>query len=497
MALELLDELVGQVETNADIMFTRGLARKFILSLSPPSENYNDKVLEYISDLVAAAMLEPKNDEYVAVLASEKLEYSIELERQCNSIGEPLDGDSTFAESVARSWQHTLELSRSALSLPQLRAEYRTKALAALSHALLATHQLEECSNAVAKWIESCGDATPAQPQASNSLLVPSDTKTIAPLQDDSLADALDVKGRLAEAQGNLESALQIWNSSLLKHPSHISTLMRQATVLRNLGRSEEAIKVREKLIELNPENPDFYYTFAADYTMCGRKEEAIEALKKALQIDPKHLFALNDLAFHYISDSDWQNAFPLLQEVLSQGLGEDIPWINMANVLYHMNDYPQALRSINNAFSTKRVGNRPPSAEEWLIKIAILRALSAQLKESIELQTSDTPNTETSQHSEATSSQPNFDQLRNPDYQSDIVKCFVNALKAVDTMELAQAYFEYADYLVEMGQIDQARAKMIQSLKLKPSATIEQLNLTRLSLQEGTKSLFEELKSR
>lgn len=475
LALDELDALVDQKENDAQSLFLRGCARKFHLSLSLPCPDYDDRVLEYLTDMVSAVQLEPQNGEFVARLAKEKLEYTLELEVHCVSVGESLQGDSLVAQSVALSWQHTLEIARSALAINDLKIENKRMALAALSQALLASGHVNDCSASIENWILASGDCKM------------------------DLADALSFKGVFQEAQGDVSSALDSWDLALKSDPQHLDTLVKKATALRNAGRSADAIVIWEQLSELHPDNADFPYRAAADFEITDQHAQSIASLKKCLLLNKKHLFALNDLAFHYISAASWKEAMPLLQEVLSQGPGDDIPWINMANVLFHLGDYDQALRSINNALSAKRVGDRPASAEEWLIKVAILRALNRQPEapSNVDQDASSSAPQDTSSGSSAEFTVEEVKKTSKSDLQADMVKCFVNAMKAVDKLELAQAYFEYADYLIEAGQPDQARAKIQLSLKLKPSASIELLNLTRIDLQPETISLFNEMQKK
>jgi len=478
--LDVLDARILGNEKDHASHFVRGRARKFRLSLIQPCSDYDDLVLEYMADFVQAAQLDPKNDEYICRLAHEKLEYTQDLERHCLGIGESIDGDSIIAKSLAQSWLHTLEIARSALGIASLRPDNRLLALSALCYALYASHQYSECDSMIIKWMEACGEAQ-------------------------ELANALELKGRLLKDwKSDSSGAMQVWSSCLSKFPNHIHTLYQVATILRTQGRSSESIPIWKKLLELKPDSADFWYRSAADYEICGEKASAVTALTRALELSPKHLFALNDLAFHYITDSKWADALPLLQDVLSQGPNDDIPWINIANVLFHLKEYEQALRSINNAFSARRVGNRPTSAEEWLIKVAILRAMLAQpppsaasssdvtassSASSSSSQSLNTPETEAGAHLAAVE-----EKVDRSGIEAEIVKCFVQSMKAVDKLELAQAFFEYADYLVEKGELEQARTKLAKALSLRPGATPSVLNLTRLELQSKTETLYNEL---
>ena len=462
LCLKALDARISANEKDAISLFLRGRARKHSLTLRQPCADYDDLVLEYLADMVEAVQLEPQNDEFVARLAAEKLSYTIELERHCLSLGESLSGEGIIQKSVAMSWGHTMEIARSALAIKSITPVNRLLALPALCHALFATGNHEECEKQVDHWIEIC----------------PKDNI-------ESLADALVLKATFQyQIHGSAPHALKTLETSLQHHPKHVESLLKRATIERDLRCHSDAVLTWKRLIELKPYSADFHYRSAADYELSNDKVGAVAALKRSLEISPKHLFALNDLAYHHIGNAEWADALPLLQEVLSQGPNDDIPWINIANVLYHLNDYEQALRSIKNAFSAKRVGNRPPSAEEWLIKIAILRALSNQTSapsESSEIAASSSSATETTVRSKI-------------DFEPEIIKCFVQALKAADKLEQAQAYFEYADYLVEKGQLEQARTKMAFALKIRPGATLSHLNLTRLALQPGTHVLYQEL---
>ena len=474
LALDELDALISLDENDAKSLFLRGRVRKLQLLLSLPCADYDDKVLEFLADMVAAVQLAPQNDEFVAGLAKEKLEYTLELEHHCTSVGESVNGDSMIAQSLALSWQHTLEIARSALAIKDIRMENRKKALYAFCYALYGAKHFRDCTVSLKTLLEVCeGDNV-------------------------AMADALDLKGQLDESNGDIETALQDWSLALQQEPNHLNSLIHKATALRAVGKSEEAIEMWTKLNQLYSTNADFPYRAAADLEICGQHAQAIESLEKCLKLNPKHLFALNDLAFHHIGSGNWKEAMPLLQEVLSQGPDDDIPWINMANVLFHLHDYEQALRSINNALTAKRVGNRPPSAEEWLIKIAILRALSRQPETASSNEASSSSSPSAQQAAEpSSSSSSNASKPSKTNYHDEITKCFNNALKAQDKMELAQANFEYADYLVELGQVDNAKAKLAIALKTKPSATAEELNLTRIDLQPATVSMLNEMRSK
>jgi adenylate cyclase len=71
--------------------------------------------------------------------------------------------------------------------------------------------------------------------------------------------------------------------------------------LLNFMGRLEEAVKVVEKAVRLDPRSPVFYlWTLGQTYRLMGRYEEAIAAQKRALTVNPNYLPCSVHLASMY-----------------------------------------------------------------------------------------------------------------------------------------------------------------------------------------------------
>ncbi len=53
------------------------------------------------------------------------------------------------------------------------------------------------------------------------------------------------------------------------------------------IDKLEESISELKKAVELNPGDPDIYYTFGLTYSKCGMINEAIDAYKQAIELRP------------------------------------------------------------------------------------------------------------------------------------------------------------------------------------------------------------------
>ena len=90
------------------------------------------------------------------------------------------------------------------------------------------------------------------------------------------------------------------------------------AQSLNYAGRSEEAIRLLQKAIRLNPHGPIFYYrNLGFVLWMTGRYEEAVSAFKKVIQRSPNHITVHLGLAATYMMMGREQEARAEASEVL------------------------------------------------------------------------------------------------------------------------------------------------------------------------------------
>jgi tetratricopeptide (TPR) repeat protein len=84
-----------------------------------------------------------------------------------------------------------------------------------------------------------------------------------------------------ARGQRLLEDALNL-------DPDNINALNLKGVALRNLGHSEEALKIYKKVLALSPKNARAWNNMASAYNYLGRFPKALEASEAAIVFNPK-----------------------------------------------------------------------------------------------------------------------------------------------------------------------------------------------------------------
>lgn len=176
-----------------------------------------------------------------------------------------------------------------------------------------------------------------------------------------------------------LDKAVQIIEIGEDQHPNSESVLLFKSEALIRLGKKSEAIKVLERVLELNPSNGDALRVLATTYAGFLNHEKAIEYYTKSLAFDfefKSELFL--DLSYQYQALSDFQKALEALKSALELDEENDtvlfeiglcyneldldkesvsyfeayvnkhpysyIAWFNLGNSYYRMDAYKDAL---------------------------------------------------------------------------------------------------------------------------------------------------------
>ena len=86
------------------------------------------------------------------------------------------------------------------------------------------------------------------------------------------------------------------------------------------LGENEEAVKAGKLLTELNPEDGNFHDSYGEALTEFGKYEEAIKILQKALELDPLGWFTYNTY-FHLARCQKELGEYDLARESIDRGV--------------------------------------------------------------------------------------------------------------------------------------------------------------------------------
>jgi len=108
-------------------------------------------------------------------------------------------------------------------------------------------------------------------------------------LAQNNLAMALAEQGRLTEAIGHYEQALQI-------EPDYVKAQNNLGVALAGQGRLTEAVEHYQRALQLRPDDAEVHNNFGIALAGLGRPAEAIDHYQRALQFDPDNAEAHNNL---------------------------------------------------------------------------------------------------------------------------------------------------------------------------------------------------------
>lgn len=171
---------------------------------------------------------------------------------------------------------------------------------------------------------------------------------------DDSLPLAYSLLSAVYAQQQQYDRAIAEGERAIALGPNNADRYTSLAEVLNFAGRSEDAIKMMEQAMRLNPRYPSWYLLdLGWAYQQTGRYAEAIVALKEASNRDPNFQGTQNILAFSYLLQWVAQQSPPgqTLEPALvaiqrSLALSDSFPWshIMLSWIYLYQQQYEQAL---------------------------------------------------------------------------------------------------------------------------------------------------------
>ncbi len=146
-----------------------------------------------------------------------------------------------------------------------------------------------------------------------------------------------------------LRSLLADWTA---RHPNDVTVPGAVAQELIARATPEGLVMATELLqadVERQPESASSYYLLAQAATMAGRTDEAISLNQKTLELDPNNVVAINNLAWLLCEE---QGQCRRALELANRGLGirpEYIDLIETRGVIhYHLGNMDEAVRDLN-----------------------------------------------------------------------------------------------------------------------------------------------------
>jgi tetratricopeptide (TPR) repeat protein len=116
-------------------------------------------------------------------------------------------------------------------------------------------------------------------------------------------ADLVDLQARATQASGQqVAQLLQELEAVLARTPEHYAALFLKARLLQKAERRDEAEKVYQRLIEINPSRPEAYNNLAVLRVAAGDMAGAQSFLEKAIRANPSYATVYDNLSQIYVA---------------------------------------------------------------------------------------------------------------------------------------------------------------------------------------------------
>jgi len=137
-------------------------------------------------------------------------------------------------------------------------------------------------------------------------------------------------EGRKSFTLRNYDKALQHFSDCINKGLDNIDinsvksavfgSYIFRGVIYQNIKRNyDQAIKMFEKAIEVQPERASGYYNLASVYEKIGKIDKSIETYKKTIEVDPEYQKAFYGLAgVYFVNKKDFQKALSFADKAIS-----------------------------------------------------------------------------------------------------------------------------------------------------------------------------------
>lgn len=149
---------------------------------------------------------------------------------------------------------------------------------------------------------------------------------------------------QIQRANGDEASALDTLEAALERFQQRSTVLSQVADRYLRWGHREQAEAIYERLVELEPDNPDYIIALGEFQYMEGRLEEAISTWDRLLEIIPDRAEAQTQLARTYADHGMISDAITLFEQANEADPGNELILEEMAEVYEESSRYQNAL---------------------------------------------------------------------------------------------------------------------------------------------------------
>ena len=127
--------------------------------------------------------------------------------------------------------------------------------------------------------------------------------------KDFKFKDAIDILEALFHEEPNLNEVKKALLDTLLSYGGYLNDEF--------VCDHEQAIKIFEKMIEIEPENYRALYNLGITYFNLGKIEKALESYNMALKIKPDYKFCYYNMGYLYENQGDLEKAMDFYEKAL------------------------------------------------------------------------------------------------------------------------------------------------------------------------------------
>ncbi|MDR2962171.1 MAG: tetratricopeptide repeat protein [Bacteroidales bacterium] len=139
------------------------------------------------------------------------------------------------------------------------------------------------------------------------------------------------------------KTILQLFNYAEKQHGFTVEIAARKVRFLLDCGREDDALQILLKLVNLEPENPDFFYLMALCYQAQDNAKKAIPLFKDVVRINPYHAEAWFDLGTMYWEIGEYENSIESLNYAIAINPNDELILLLQASCLQNMGKHEEA----------------------------------------------------------------------------------------------------------------------------------------------------------
>ena len=178
-------------------------------------------------------------------------------------------------------------------------------------------------------------------------------------------ATALFKQAIAAYEAGNIDGAIDGYNSVLKMDPAHVSAWLNLGTALRKKGLFEASVAATLRALALRPDDAACYTNLGNCLIDLDRQDEALAAHKKAYEIEPNSFLIRRNYGVALRDCGKFEEALTFLDAAEElNAKKENIAW-ERAMCLLHMADYARGWPAFESRWKQAGMRERVSSSRE------------------------------------------------------------------------------------------------------------------------------------